>query len=110
MLRARAFVENASAELVGARSRRADADLLRAEMRWAADAMQLGADLGIARLDAGAGVPLGALPLATRQALAERFESLAHEQRTLWLRRDRPGGLDESLVWLERVRAALTKP
>ncbi|MCY2958571.1 MAG: family 20 glycosylhydrolase [Planctomycetota bacterium] len=89
------------------RSTRADAPLLCAEMRWIASAQALGADLGIARLEAGAGVPLAGLPARARGELAQQFRAVEAEHERIWLARDRPGGLDESLRWFRRVRAGL---
>jgi len=42
-----------------------------------------------------------------RDGLAARLRPLIAEHRRLWLTRDRPGGLDESAAWLERVLALL---
>lgn len=104
---ARAAIARAVARVDRSRSVRVDAELLCAELRWIAAAQTLAADLGLARLEAGAGVPLGGLTARARGELAERFRSVEAEHARLWLARDRPGGLDESLRWFRRVREAL---
>ncbi len=105
--RARAAIARAVARVDRSRSARADAEILCAELRWIAAAQTLAADLGLARLEAGAGVPLGGLPARARSDLAERFRAVEDEHARLWHARDRPGGLDESLRWFRRVRAEL---
>lgn len=96
------------ATVIGAaRMRRDDADWIVDEVRWCAEAMKLGADLGIARLAAGAGVPLEGLPSSVRAELSERFAHVMRGHERIWLRRDRPGGLSESQFWFERVRQKL---
>lgn len=104
---ARHVVEQAASRLERARSRRLDAAQVVGELRWVASAQTLAADLGLARLEAGAGVPLAGLPARARAELAERFRLLEDEHARLWLVRDRPGGLGESLRWFRRVRAGL---
>ncbi len=90
---------------------RARARLLRIggsrEMHWAADLLQTACDLGIARLRGSAGSDLADLPPKERRALAERFCSSAAAHRELWLETSRPGGLEESAGWIERVAAKL---
>jgi hypothetical protein len=108
--RARATSEHAAARIDRARSRRADAGELSAEMRWIADAQGFGADLGLARLEAPPGTPLRALDRRTRHDLAERSAWLEKNHESAWLVRDRPGGLAESLRWFQRVRTELEAP
>ena len=76
-------------------------------MRWAADLLATACDLGIARLRAPAGSPLAGLPRKERRAIAERLSSSADAHRALWLETSRPGGLEESVGWIERVVAKL---
>jgi len=77
------------------------------ELRWSAALLRFACDLGTARLTAADGRPLSALPASTRGALADALAPLIAEHRTLWLESSRPGGLDRSARWLERVLAAL---
>jgi len=89
------------------RSRRPDANLLTAEMRFTANVQRWCVRLGLARIDAGAGVPVEALSRAVRGNLAEDLLELEEAHTRVWLARDRPGGLAESLRWFRRVRARL---
>jgi hypothetical protein len=58
----------------------------------------------IARL--GAGGRLGDVPGATRRQLASALDALIERHRQLWLGRNRPGGLDDSVSVLAGLRAA----
>jgi hypothetical protein len=80
------------------------------DLRWAADATELGADLAAARLAAGPGAHLGDLTRATRAALRARLAPLVERHRALWVRRDRPGGLRESASRFESVARLLEGP
>jgi hypothetical protein len=53
------------------------------------------------------GTPMCAIEAVERQRLARELDPLIDEHRRLWLARNRPGGLDESASWLERVAALL---
>jgi len=105
--RADAAAASALARIANSRGRRPDADLLTAEMRFTADVQRWCARFGIARLDAGAGVPVEGLAPAVRRSLADELRALEEAHSRVWLARDRPGGLDESLRWFRRVRARL---
>ena len=85
----------------------AESTLVRGELAWAGEAVGLGCDLGRARLEHGAIDDLSALPPPARRTLAARVEDLVAARRELWLRRHRPGGLDDSLGYLRAVRDAL---
>jgi hexosaminidase len=89
-----------------ARPRRADADMLVRETHWTIDVMELMADDAHARIAAGDTGTLGAVPEAQRHSFATRVDHLIARHRELWLARNRPGGLDDSLSWLENLRAA----
>jgi hypothetical protein len=86
--------------LPAAQMRCSDADLIRREARWVADTLHLAARLGLARLE-------GDLDPATRAALAYDLRPLIARHRALWLARNRPGGLDDSVARLERLLAWL---
>jgi hypothetical protein len=47
---------------------------------------------------------LSSIPAARRQDLADELDGLIDEHRRLWLARNRPGGLVESVAWLEHLR------
>ena len=78
---------------------------VRSELKWVCDALHLGAAVGIERLKTDS---LGALPTAARSALRTRLMELIHGHRDLWLRSSRPGGLDYSVGYLQRVADALS--
>jgi len=77
------------------------------EGRAALDLLAFATRLGRARLTAAPGAPLAALDPAVRAALADELRLRLEDHRRLWVRRSRPGGLDESLAWLRRVLDAL---
>ena len=77
------------------------------EVSWARSLMIFAARLGRLRLEAGSGVPLGGLSTNRRTQLARELEPLIAKHRSLWLERSRPGGLDRSARWLERILEAL---
>ena len=59
-------------------------------------------NLGLARL----GAPLSRIeeiPRSGRRRLAEELAPMIAEYRTLWLLRNRPGGLDDSAARLDRL-------
>lgn len=77
------------------------------ELRWAAALLCFSCDLGTTRLLAGDSRPVSSLPATTRSTLADDLAARIAEHRTLWLESSRPGGLDRSARWLERVLEAL---
>jgi hypothetical protein len=95
--------------LGAARARLASAQGSRSvnELRWAADVLAFACRFGIARLGTPAGAPVDAIPPSQRARLADELDSLIADHRSAWLARNRPGGLDESAGWLERVASAL---
>ncbi len=77
------------------------------ELGWAGELMLFACALGEARLQAGDGRPLDFLPDPVRRGLADTLRPLIEEHRSLWCERSRPGGLDRSARWLERILEAL---
>ena len=98
-------IETSLAQLATNRCARADASLLLAEMTWVARLQEAACQLGLARLRSGG--PLEKIPAGERSRLAQTFHLLATDHRRLWLRRCRPGGLELSAEWLERLARAL---
>jgi hypothetical protein len=86
------------------RSDRADAALLVDETVFGADLVGLLVRDARARL-AGDGT-IGSVPDATRAELATELDELTERYRALWLNRNRPGGLRDSVGWLTNLRAA----
>ena len=46
------------------------------------------------------------VPEATRRVLDAGMGDAMEVHRAMWLRRNRPGGLEDSLAWLENLRAS----
>jgi hypothetical protein len=83
------------------------ARLLQREIQWAAGLLRFSCALGFARLQAGDGRDLAGLQTRARGELQEKLAPLVTEHRSLWLERSRPGGLERSARWLERILEAL---
>jgi hypothetical protein len=96
---ARDHLAAAVAPLPAARPGVPDAPQILAELAWAAEAAGFACRLVAERLAAGGEAP-GALPAALRRRLAADLEGLLERRRTLWLARNRPGGLDHALAFL----------
>jgi hypothetical protein len=90
------------ATLARARPRRPDAPLVLDELRNAIALVALLARDGRGRLE-GDGW-LAAIPEPRRRALAAELGPLIDVHRSLWLARNRPGGLEESCAWLDHLR------
>jgi hypothetical protein len=95
---------DARAAVERAKPARADAVLLVDEIHWSIDIVDLVTRDGRARL-AGDGT-IGSVPSAVRQEFASQLNELIDRYRRLWLARNRPGGLDDSVSWLLNLHAA----
>ena len=102
-----AEVEEALALPAGASD---EAKLSAAELRFATDLLRVAVDLGRARLALGETRHAYELDASLRGDLTHRVNALEGQLADQWPRRFRPGGLDESLGFLRRVRAALESP
>jgi len=91
------------AHLERARPSRSDGSLVLDELRAGAALVALLCRDARARLAADGW--LGSVPDARRQELGADLDPLIDAHRSLWLARNRPGGLDDSLAWLEHLRA-----
>jgi hexosaminidase len=89
--------------LAAARSRRHDGALIVDELRAGADLVMLLCRDGEARLEGDGS--LAGVPAASRHDLADQLEPMLDRHRALWLARNRPGGLPDSVSWLERLVA-----
>ena len=98
-------IEEARAELASQRSAREDATLMVEEIEAAAEVLVLCAHDGLARLS-GDGT-LAGMAGRDRVRLAAHATRAATRHQGLWLARNRPGGLEESLVPLRRYAATL---
>jgi hypothetical protein len=99
--RAEEVIAEAADALGPARARRDDGALIVEELRASADLLVLLCLDGQARLRADGS--LSGVPPATRRELAGRLEPMLDRHRALWLARNRPGGLSDSVGWLERL-------
>jgi hypothetical protein len=95
-------LSDAVAGLARARPRRADGALVVEELTTGAALVSLMCRDARARLE-GDGW-LASVPAARRERLASELEPLIENHRRLWLARNRPGGLDDSVAWLEHLR------
>ena len=100
--RTQEYVDRAIAPLSQARMARPDAELIADEFRHAAALLRHACRLGIARLQTESG-EIAAIPLETRRALASELKEIVAEYRRLWLARNRPGGLADSVGRMERL-------
>jgi len=95
-------VEDTAASLAGARPRRPDGAVVVAELQATAAVLRLACR--DARLRLRGDGTLASVPEADRRSLAARVSDVIDEHRRLWLARDRPGGLDDSVGWLDHLR------
>ncbi|MDA8017133.1 MAG: family 20 glycosylhydrolase [Thermoanaerobaculia bacterium] len=78
------------------------------ELAWAADMLDLGADLAEVRLQVGVDVPLRQLPSGERRRISARLEELLEKLGPLWTARSRLGGLEMSRERWRRALAGLS--
>lgn len=76
--------------------------LLKQEIKQAAALALHTIKLGLLRLEAKDGATAN-IPVASREALAAELEALIANHKALWLERNRPGGLEDSVEKLEAV-------
>ncbi len=98
-----AYIDGVMAPLTKVRMARPDAEDIRKEFGWVADMLRLACRLGMARLQDGPVIPIGALPVQARTVLAAELRALIGRHRELWQGRNRPGGLDDSTARLGRI-------
>lgn len=101
------YLQRLDAELAGVRAVGAEARAAREELGWAGDLLKVACRIGKARLALGFEEPIGKLERGAREALASELSPLVERHRSLWLYRNRPGGLADSAGQLERVLALL---
>ncbi|MFW6132602.1 MAG: beta-N-acetylhexosaminidase [Planctomycetota bacterium] len=90
-----------TAALSRQRMARDDAALIVEEYEYAAGLLRLALDAAEAKLASGAD-DLSALPERTRRKLAEQLEASLAAHRSVWLARNRPGGMTDSADKLRR--------
>ena len=96
-------LERATSRLDRAAPGRADGSLVLDELRNGAALVALMCRDARARLATEDG-RLRSVPDADRRRLAIELAPIVDRHRDLWLARNRPGGLDDSLAWLENLR------
>ena len=74
------------------------------EWYYVMDLMLLSCCVWLGRLQIGVHLPLRSMSRPLRIRMVHEMNRLIVEHRSLWLIRSRPGGLDESSSFLERVR------
>jgi hypothetical protein len=102
-----AYLDEVTRPLSEARMNRPDASTILDELTWAKEMLAFACRFGIARLEAGEGSKVSAIPRQRKIELADRLVQLITTHRELWLRRNRPGGLDDSAARLETTLALL---
>jgi hypothetical protein len=90
--------------VAGSRPRRDDGRLVLDELLNAIALGRLACRDANARLAGEGG--LGSVPQSTRDALAADLDEIIGRHRDLWLARNRPGGLGDSISWLDNLRLA----
>lgn len=103
-----AHIAGAVARIDAAKMRRADAALIADELRCAAELADIGAAIGAAKHARHNGAPPSRVRPAWKRA-ARRIEAVAPEYERLWLARNRPGGMRDSVARLDSFAAALRK-
>ncbi len=97
-------LDEARRSALGARPERADGSLLVDETVFGADLVGLLVRDARARLLVDGRIE--SVPAPARAGLARELDALVDRYRRLWLARNRPGGLPDSLAWLENLRSA----
>ena len=98
-----AYLLAVDAELGRAKPENDESRRSHAELVWASDLLKGACRIGKARFGIGLDEPVEKLAPGTREALAAELAPLIERHRKLWLGRNRPGGLRESVGQLERV-------
>jgi hexosaminidase len=80
-----------------------DAKQIKEELVLAANTLRHSCRLGIARIEAPE-KKIANIPAAQRAELTKELDALIVESKRLWLVRNRPGGLKDSIAHLERLR------
>jgi hypothetical protein len=94
-------LDGALVQIARATPQRADGALVLDELRAASALVGLLCRDGIARLR-GDGT-LASIPGPARRELANELGPLINTHRQLWLARNRPGGLADSVSWLQHL-------
>ena len=99
-----ASLDGAHAAIERSRPERADTPLLRDELVFSIELVALLQRDARARLDGDGS--LASVPQTQRDRLGSELGALIDRYRQLWRANNRPGGLEDSVTWLENLRAA----
>ncbi len=105
--RARPCIAAAREDVEHETMRCSDRHIVLDELRFEADLLDLAQTIAFRRLRQSPRDADAPLPAKVRAELSERLAPLVLEHRRLWLLRSRPGGLERSARWLERVAEVL---
>jgi hypothetical protein len=100
----RSRLEEARASVSRSRPDCADGSMLQDELVFSIDLVALLQRDAQARLEGDGS--LASVPSAERGRLGSELDALVERYRLLWLANNRPGGLEDSVTWLENLRAA----
>jgi hexosaminidase len=96
-------LDSALTTLAAARPRRSDARIITDELRGATGWLELACRDANARLE-GDGT-IDSVPAQVRAELGVLCSEVSRNHRRLWLERNRPGGLDDSVAWLDHLNS-----
>ena len=102
------YIERVTEPLSRARPRTAEGALVIEELGFARDLLRFACRLGIARSKLATPDALEQLSPAPRAELASELRGLIERHRSLWAKRNRPGGLDDSARRLEQTLKGLS--
>lgn len=106
LLEAQAAIAPIMARLAEHRMQCSDSAWVVDELQWCGDILDFSCRFALARMDAPQ-EDIGAIPLQERQSLVAVLDSLIERHQVNWLRRNRKGGLADSVQRLQQLRSAL---
>jgi hypothetical protein len=101
-----AAIQNIIEPLAQADMRCRDAELVASELSWCADIMQFACQFGIERI-AAESEQISQIPAQQKQSMATQITELMERHQHNWLKRNRQGGLKDSLQKLADIHSKL---
>ncbi|MFX1253425.1 MAG: family 20 glycosylhydrolase [Promethearchaeota archaeon] len=101
------YIDDAMKPLKNADMDRKDSDLIIKEFQWVAEMLKFACEFGVARINVGIDTPINELPSETKSILANKLKILIDQHKQIWLERNRPGGLSNSIAYLSRIKSLL---
>ena len=80
-----------------------EARLVTQELRWVINMLLFSCDIWIDRIFIGIHEPISKIPASSRTKRIEELGELIAQKKKLWLRRSRVGGMEESMMFLNRI-------